>query len=69
MIEMIKSWVLSQVFIRGFKQIEKQNFLDTAMAKCYTVPEINKCWETFTDSVISLLEDAIGEVKAAKKWK
>lgn len=69
MFNMIKTWVLSNIFIHGFKTLEKQDFVTVALCKCYTVPDIQRVWGAFTDSVISLLEDAISEVKVAKKWK
>ena len=69
MISLIRNWVLAVTFRKAFGEIEKQNLITLALAKCYTVPAIQAVWGRFCDSVISLLEDAIGEAKAAKKWK
>jgi len=69
MIKMIQTWVISNLFVHSFKQLEKTNWVTISLAKCFTIPKIKLCWSVFCDSVISLFEDAINEVKAAKKWK
>ena len=69
MVSLIRNWVLAVTFRKAFGEIEKQDLILAAMAKCYTVPAIQAVWGRFCDSVISLLEDAIGEAKQAKKWK
>lgn len=68
MMEKIRNWVISKIFIDGFKHIEKQNFMLKALDACYKRKELKTVWGAFTDSVIGLLEDAIDETKQAKKW-
>jgi hypothetical protein len=68
MVSLIKDWVLAKVFIYGFGQLERQDLVTKALERCYTVPQLKRVWGAFTDSVISLLEDAVGEAKKAKSW-
>ena len=68
MINKIRDWLLSKLFLDGFKEIEKTNFATKALYLCKKQVPMT-IWSQFCDSVIGLLEDAIDEVKQAKKWE
>jgi hypothetical protein len=69
MVNLIKNWVLTKVFVDGFKHVEKQDLVTVALTNCYKIKDLKPVWGVFCMSIISLLEDAIDEVKQAKEWK
>ena len=64
----IQDWIISKIFIDGFKHIEKQNFMLKALEACYKKKEIKSVWQAFLNSVDGLLQDARDEVQMSREW-
>ena len=68
MFNKLRDWLVAKLLQDSFKQIEKINWMTKALDICYKQPTIKDIWQKFLDSVEGLLQDAIDEVKTARKW-
>ena len=69
MLEAIRDKILAKLFQDSFKQIEKINWMSNVLKISFRGLMTNKkIWNSFIDSVIGVLEDAIDEAKGARSW-
>ena len=61
--------VMARVFERGFKHIEKMDWMTKTLEVAFKNKFLNATWGSFLNNVVMMLEDAIEEVQQARSWK
>ena len=60
---------MAKVYEHGFIRIEKTEWCTKILEVCYKNRLLKATWQSFLNSVASMLKDALQEVEQARGWE
>ena len=68
MLETIRNKILAKLFEDGFKKIERLDWMTSVLKVCFKNKLLKATWNSFLNSVESMIEDAKDEIRMARTW-